>query len=104
MPARGMWDALPRAINGPDGPQYQCATCHSVLPPSALYWTFWRIPGKWLLWPLFRDIHDPNYGFMCDVCRQTSKMVDLDFVPGYTLEKVMDMEIKRRGKRNVNKS
>ena len=31
-------------------------------------------------------------------------MVDLDVVPGYTLEKVMDMEVKRREKRNVNKS
>ena len=45
MPAKGMWDALPRAINGPDGPTVpmcdlsQCAaTQRSVLDILAHPW------------------------------------------------------------------
>ena len=92
MPPRGMYEALPvRQELGRSGHYlYECALCGCLHPPEGLFWTFWRQPQGWILWPLIRRPHDPCYGYLCKACRNRDRRVDARFVPATPLLNVLN--------------
>lgn len=93
MPPRGMYDAIPgkHELGGKKGADlYECALCTCLHPPNGLFWTFWRQPQGWILWPFIRRPHDPCYGYACKACQKFDSRVDADFVPATPLVKVVN--------------
>ena len=97
MPARGMFDAIPHKI---DEGLYACELCKKAFPYENLFWTFWRQPQGWVLWPFIRRPHDPCYGYVCARCREIDSRVDSDFVPATPLINVVT-KLEEKNRRNI---
>ena len=91
MPNTNMYDAIPKPISELGMRQYLCASCLLPRLAAKLYWTFWRTQSGRMIHPLFKDNPDPNYGFICESCRQTNDTLESGFVPTYPLLDVINM-------------